>query len=438
MIKYHSICRNHHELLCFFDSVYLCTCDEPHLQAECFNYDHTSDQCDRCFANGRCLKGRNDSDVLCICPACHGGRLCQFNFESFSVSIDQLFFSNLLSANRVIRQAAYYLLLITSLTVWLTGLANNLCCFVTFQRPRCLRNGTGHYLYCMSICNQWNLTCLAVRLIHLTLNITASHSSPSVNSGLCKTSNYLLTTSTRLTYWLGSLIAIERVYVAWFVNGQWLKKPHIARRIIALTVLTILVVSAYEWAFIHSQISSDDGSHAMCAITFPTGSPVWFKVHTAVTIIDSLVPFTINLLCTVAIICLVTKKRMNATARDRRAVRQTRLQLLRSVLVENKELVIGPAFTLLPQLFSLPYFIASLTLRCQNLQSSRLRYLLTVSYLARFVPQLMSFVLYISPSSFYCQEWRATKIYQWIMKATGRQRGTQAATRTANVEPSAR
>ena len=323
--------------------------------------------------------------------------------------------------------------MITPLVLWLIGLANNLCCFVTFQRPKCLRNGTGHYLYCMSICNQWNLTCLAVRLIHLTLNITASHSSPAVNSGLCKTSNYLLTTSTRLTYWLGSLIAIERVYVAWFINGQWLKKPHIARRIIALTVLTILVVSAYEWTFIHSQISSDDGSHAMCATAFPTGSSVWLKLHTAVTVIDSLVPFTINLLCTVSIICLVTKKKMNATARDTRAVRQTRLRFLTHVLVENKELVIGPAFTLLPQLFSLPYFIASLTLRCQNLQSSRFRYLLTVSYLANFVPQLMSFVLYIYPSSFYWQEWRATKIYQRIMGAIEREQGTRMATRTANA-----
>ena len=117
------------------------------------------------------------------------------------------------------------------------------------------------------------------------------------------------------------------------------------------------------------------------------------RVHSAVTITDSVAPFVINLVCTVTIICIVTKKKMKATGRGNGEHRVNRLRLLRSVWTENKELVIGPAFTLVPQLFSLPYFIASLILRCQNLQGDRLRYLLTVSYLTGFIPQLLSFVL---------------------------------------------
>jgi hypothetical protein len=106
---------------------------------------------------------------------------------------------------------------------------------------------------------------------------------------------------------------------------------------------------------------------------------------------------------------------------DTTAAQPGRLRLLRNVLIENKELVIGPAFTLVPQLFSLPYFIASLVLQCQNLQGHRLRYLLTVSYFTGFIPQLMSFFLYIWPSSFYMKEWRETKLYQWMTRTNGRQ-----------------
>ena len=306
----------------------------------------------------------------------------------------------------------------------------------------------------MSICNQCNLAFLALRLIHLTVNISTSHSSPLLNDILCKSSSYLLTTSTRLTYWLGSLIALERVYVAWFLNGQWLKRPQIARRIIAATVMTILVVNGYQWAFIDSQISSDDGSHAMCAITFPSGKSIWLTVHSAVTTIDSLAPLAINLVCTVTIICIVTKKKMNATGRNNRtyrgekiraasflpahsvdnpAIQPSRLRLLKNVLIENKELVIGPAFTLVPQLFSLPYFIAALVLRCQNLQGHRLRYLLTVSYFTSFIPQLMSFFLYIWPSSFYLQQWRATKLYQRMTRGDGREPDPGVMTNTVNV-----
>ena len=440
IIKYHHVCKTEQELLCFFDDIYLCICVQNHSRAECFNHDHTGDKCQRCEAYGRCLKGRNDSDFHCICPACHTGRFCQFSFDSFSFTLDQLFFADLLSPNSRIRHATYYSLIIAPLLLILIGLLNNVCCFVTFRRPRCLRNGTGHYLYAMALCNQLTLAFLALRLIHLTLNISSPYSFPALDNALCKTSNYLLAASTRLTYWLGSLVAIERVYVALFVNGQWLKKPQIAQRIIAMAAVTILTVSAYQLAFIHSRISSDDGNNAMCTISFPSDRPVWLKLHIAMTVIDSVGPFLTNLVCTVSIICLVTKKKMNATGRrDTRSpesnvvARQNRLQLLRTVLIDNKELVIGPAFTLIPQLFSLPYFIASLMMQCQNLQGSGLRYLLTASYFTTFVPALMSFYLYISPSSFYSQEWQATTIGKWLRMFKRREQVSSLITRSALV-----
>jgi hypothetical protein len=90
------------------------------------------------------------------------------------------------------------------------------------------------------------------------------------------------------------------------------------------------------------------------------------------------------------------------------------LRLVFDVLSENKELVIGPGITLVPQLFSLPLFIVSFTLYCQNLESSWVRYLLIASYFTSFIPQLISFMLYVLPSSFYSTEWHDTKIGRWI------------------------
>ena len=104
------------------------------------------------------------------------------------------------------------------------------------------------------------------------------------------------------------------------------------------------------------------------------------------------------------------------------------------MLAENKELVVGPALTLIPQLFSLPYFVASLMARCQNLQESGLRYLLMISYFTTYIPQLMSFVLYISPSSFYSQEWQATDVGKWVMAWRRGQNGTPPMTRLTNMD----
>ena len=87
-----------------------------------------------------------------------------------------------------------------------------------------------------------------------------------------------------------------------------------------------------------------------------------------------------------------------------------RFHLFINVLIEKKELIIAPAFTLIPQIFSLPFFIASFSLQCKNIQSHHLRYLLIGSYFTTFIPQVTSFFLYIAPSSYYLKEWRTTAI----------------------------
>ena len=93
---------------------------------------------------------------------------------------------------------------------------------------------------------------------------------------------------------------------------------------------------------------------------------------------------------------------------------RARLRLIVDVLHENKEFVVGPAITLVPQLFSLPLFISSFVFDCQNLEDSWLRHFLIVSYWISFTPQWTSFFLYIIPSSLYSNEWGQTKVRQWI------------------------
>jgi hypothetical protein len=180
VFKYHHYCRMNQSLLCFRDEAYLCICEEGHQRAECFNYDYELDRCSKCHANGRCLKGGKD-EYLCRCPSCHTGRYCQFNFASFSFTLDQLFFNDLLSENILTQRITYSLLLIIPSLLFLLGLINNLFCFNTFRRSQCLQNGIGQYLFYMTIINQINLTVLLIRLVHLTVNISHTYSYSLVN-----------------------------------------------------------------------------------------------------------------------------------------------------------------------------------------------------------------------------------------------------------------
>ena len=253
---------------------------------------------------------------ICICPPCHSGHLCQFNFESFSFTLDQLFYSNLLSTKPIVRNLTFYSLLLVPWILFFVGLVNNICSFVTFRQKRSLQNGIGQYLYFMSLFNQFNLIFLLIRLTHLTLNIASRYTSPVFDNLFCKLFNYSLVSSTRLTYWLSSLIAIERLYVVLSLQGRWLKKPSTARRFLFALVLIILLCTSYELHFIRSEITSEDGFNAICMMNFPPDVPSWMYLHIILTVIDSLVPFLVNLLSTVVIIYMVTKKKLNANSRQ--------------------------------------------------------------------------------------------------------------------------
>lgn len=97
----------------------------------------------------------------------------------------------------------------------------------------------------------------------------------------------------------------------------------------------------------------------------------------------------------------------------------SRFELLRDVLNQNKESISRPAISLIPSifnLFSLPLFVSSFSVGCTNLETSPLRYLFITFYLILFIPQMLTFYLYIYPSSLYLSEWRLTKIGMWLTK----------------------
>ncbi len=197
------------------------------------------------------------------------------------------------------------------------GLLNNFCSFITFRRRKCLRNGIGQYLLYMSIINEINLGVLAARLIHLSLIITSLHSHTTLDTVLCKLLSYLLSCSSRIPYYLSSLVAIERLYITLFLNGQWLKKPHIARRLIALTIIGITSTAAYELVFVNFQPDINDGNGAMCVVEFPPSTrSAWMLIHQIVSIGHSILPLLINICCTITISCVVTKKKIKTYVLD--------------------------------------------------------------------------------------------------------------------------
>ena len=278
---------------------------------ECFLYDDQLDRCSSCRSNGRCLKGDSSSsnDFVCLCPECHSGRQCQFNTKSFSFTLDQLFSTDLLSVDR---RRAISLSIFFPLLGFVVSIPSNLFSFVTLRRRSCLRQGVGNYLLAISVTNQLSLALLTARLIHLTVIIAISRSSPGVDHLFCKLLNYLLTCVTRLSPWLSSFVALERVYSVVFFNRRWFKQPHIARSLMFCIVGLILLSASYELVFVKSLISTENGNSAMCVIEYPSSRrSMWIFIHQLVSASHFLLPLVINLCSTVTIMRIVIKNKMN-------------------------------------------------------------------------------------------------------------------------------
>ncbi|CAF3686684.1 unnamed protein product [Rotaria socialis] len=206
----HHICRNKNLSFCFYDENYFCICQHDRYRAECFIKNIEHDRCHQCFLGGACLQGdlENPKDFICHCLPCYQGHRCEFSLQAFGFTLDSL----LVSYSKKVK--IVYVVIVGLL--FIIGLFNNFCSFITFKRPTPRKFGVGYYLLTASCLNQIALSCLVFRFIQVTLGF--------VGVGSCKVISYLLSVMTRSTYWLASWITIDRLLIILFPTSSALKK----------------------------------------------------------------------------------------------------------------------------------------------------------------------------------------------------------------------
>lgn len=297
-----------------------------------------------------------------------------------------------------------------------------MCSYVTFNRSKPLLVGIGHYLRATSIVNQITLLMLIFKFLHLVLSIKSYTIDLFSNTILCKVLTYLLACSSRMSYWLMGMVAIERVYVTWFLNGTWLKRPRTAKFIIATIIIGISIFDVHELIYYQSikdPKSIDTNNSTWCVTSYPPGVAIYHRVNI---ILNYVLLFLINFLSTIILIVLIVRKRAIATAKshDNLATSKchvwTTLRVYIDLCTKNKDLITAPLITMLPQIFSIPQFILSFSLACQEFKTDWHRYLLITSYLIMYLPQVFSYTLYISPSTFYTEEFHATRLHYRILQ----------------------
>lgn len=305
--------------MCFFDDQYLCFCEEKKYRAECFIYDHKLDKCNYCFSNGRCIQGdsKNDKEYSCLCPECHYGDRCEYSSEHFSFTFEQLFSHGLLTTESARRKLTLYGMIFSACFSFILGTFNNLFTFITFYRSKFLRTGVGNYLLVGSIINEINIIFLDVRLIHVVLSVTGyiNTINVTINTILCKCVPYILTSSGQLSYWFMSIVAIERLYISWNIKGIWLKRPYIARRIMFALTFIILSINSTQLVFYKSLIGTKtETKSTRCVLIYSHN--FWMYLNQVNSYINSLLPLTINIICTCGIMFLITRQKLLANKKS--------------------------------------------------------------------------------------------------------------------------
>jgi hypothetical protein len=316
-ILFHSICSNDSKLICFESSTYLCYCD-MRRRASCVRYDEDLDACSVCLHGGRCVSDGGHLGVIssvCICPSCYSGDRCQFHLNSFEVTYDTLLYQDLTSSHSHLVAS---LLMACLLLVFLLALPSNLCALLTFRRPRCLRVGVGHYLLCLSVVNQVTMTFLLLRLTHVTLLITRPQSARYLPSGLCGLFAFGVENGLYVSYWLVSIVSIERVASTLSPTGQWWKTPRVARCSLLILILSVLISTSYRLIFFRESDIGEEKARRSCILSFPvTSRDRWAMLNQMVNIVHCFVPLLINIGCTVTMIWVVMKSKLRLRSAPR-------------------------------------------------------------------------------------------------------------------------
>ena len=433
LFEYNLLCDKPYSLMCFHDDNYNCLCD-MYNRAECFRYDSRLDQCnERCLVGGQCIQGdlTDRKDFICLCPRCYYGSICQHNTQLFSFTLETLLtkdlYSPLIFVQRIFfrlnhlsilriflfERFHFSLLIIIPTILFVIGLMNNICCYVTFNRSKPLLVGNGHYLRTASIINQITLLLLLFKLIHLVLSVKGFIVHQMINRILCKVLSYLVVCSTRISYWLMGFVAVERVYVTCYVKAIWLKSPRIAKRIIGIIVIVMIICDIHQLIYyesIEDPKSLDMTNSTWCVTSYPFLIGIYNQI---IIIFNYVLPFLINILSTLILIIRIVRRRNLAKKKDhRRSIFGGYVNLFK----EYKELILAPSVSMVPQLFFLPQFILSFSFACRDFNIRWQRYLLIITFFITYLPQVFSYKLYVSPSSFYTREFHSTNLYKKISR----------------------
>jgi hypothetical protein len=207
--------------------------------------------------------------------------------------------------------------------------------------------------------------------------------------------------------WLNACVATERAYTT--IKGTRFSKKNSRRAAkFVIIILFIGIVASCIHDPIHRHLideeNEDDNLRRIwCIVTYNRSVEIYNYV---MYILHFFGPFMINLIST--LILIKKKSRQRSTVHPQ----HTYGEHLREQYRQHKHLLTAPIVLVL---LALPRLIITFVSKC--MQSANDSWIFLTGYFISFIPPMLTFILFVSPSKFYRKEFqKAVRQFHWSMK----------------------
>jgi len=404
---YHLPCQIYApNLKCFYDEIHLCLCYNfaNTRLANCLQFNHNESvdcwQQSECEHDGRCYQDRKTcpQKSICICPPCFYGVRCQFSTRDFGLSLDTILGYHIypyldFSEQPIITQMSLGLTIIFVVI----GLINSISCIITFQNATLREVGCGMYLLGSSITTllitiMFGLKYFIFLLIQMTI-IT----NQSFVLFQCYSLDFILRICLSMVQWLTACVAIERA-ISVIMKTTFNKKKSKTAAKYVICILFIIITGTCIHDPLHRRIVEEENNDDIrnnqkrfwCIVSYSSNVEFYnYIIHS----IHFFGPFLVNI-CS-AIIFVSKQARLKFRLHTDRAYEEHLLEQYR----EYRHLLISPIVLVL---LALPRLIIIFVSKC--MQSANDAWLFLIGYFIAFLPPMLTFIVFVSPSKFYKDE----------------------------------
>jgi len=405
--SYPLVCRQHSQLMCFYDNDLMCICDLDRF-SNCFRFNHTEkNDCqgyNQCENGGQCFQNNETcpSKLICICPDCYYGGRCQLSSSGFMFSLDVILGYHIKPNVSLNRQPLIIKISIAISTImFIAGFISGSLSIVTFRREKLRQVGTGNYLLISSITSILMIIILTMKfwvLVLLQMSVINNRMFIKFN---CVSLDFTLKVLLASNEWLNACVAIERmISVLKNIRFDKKKSKDISKWVIIIVFVFVILTHIHDP--IHRELIDDldiDEQRIWCLVQYSSSVNIY---NSFITLFHFLIPFSINLISGLWLIISLSRTRAGVQ-RD-----QSFQQHFKRQIEQHRHILIAPCLLIL---LSLPRLIISFISGC--MRSARQPWLHLMGYFLSFIPSMLIFIVFVLPSENYKTEFKT--IVQQIM-----------------------